>query len=103
MGVKTGDKAAKGNSVMNRQHSQGVRFRRSGMGRQGSGLRWIAAAEAVTRAKAKEIADEAAQRLNTWLLFIMLGGVVNVSGAAVNSQENILFLAGTWRFRLDPH
>jgi hypothetical protein len=43
------------------------------------------------------------QRLNTWLLFIVLGGVVNVSGVAVNPQENILFLAGTWRFRLDPH
>jgi hypothetical protein len=42
------------------------------------------------------------QRLNTWLLFIVLGGVVNVSGAAVNPQENILPLAGTWRFRLDP-
>jgi hypothetical protein len=45
---------------MDRQHFQGVRFRRSGMGRQGSGLRCIAAAEAVTRAK--EMADEAAQR-----------------------------------------
>jgi len=32
------------------------------MGRQGGRLRCIAAAEAVTRAKAKEIADEAAQR-----------------------------------------
>lgn len=42
------------------------------------------------------------QRLNTWLLFIVLGGVVNVSGAAVNPQENSLPLAGTWRFRLDP-
>jgi hypothetical protein len=58
--MKTGDKAAKGNNVMNRQHSQGVRFRRSGMGRQGGRLRCIAAAEAVTRAK--EIADETAQR-----------------------------------------
>ena len=58
--MKTGDKAVKGNNVMNRQHSQGVRFRRSGMGRQGSRLRCIAAAEAVTRAK--EIADEAAHR-----------------------------------------
>jgi predicted acetyltransferase len=57
---KTGDKAVKGNNVMNRQHSQGVRFRRSGMGRQVSRLRCIAAAEAVTRAK--EIADEAAHR-----------------------------------------
>ena len=58
--MKTGDKAAKGNNVMNRQHSQGVRFRRSGMGRQGSRLRCIAAAEAVTCAK--EIADTAAHR-----------------------------------------
>ena len=38
----------------------------------------------------------------TGLLFIVVGGVVNFSGAAVNPQENILPLAGNWRFRLGP-
>jgi hypothetical protein len=42
--MKTVNKAAKGSNIMNRQHSQGVRFRRSGRGRQDSRLRWIAAA-----------------------------------------------------------
>jgi hypothetical protein len=32
----------------------------------------------------------------------VLVGVASVSGAAVNSLENILPLAGSWRFRLDP-
>ncbi len=42
------------------------------------------------------------QRINTWQLFIVLVCAEAVSGAAVNPQENILPLAGTWRFRLDP-
>ncbi|MCX7048633.1 MAG: beta-galactosidase [Candidatus Sumerlaeota bacterium] len=39
---------------------------------------------------------------NTLLLLIVLGSVMNVPSATVDLQENILPLAGTWQFRLDP-
>jgi hypothetical protein len=42
--MKTGDKTAIDNNVQNRQHSHGVRNRRSDLGRQGRRLWWIVAA-----------------------------------------------------------
>ena len=42
--MKTLDKAANGNNIMNRQYSRGFRFRKSDLGRQAGGLRWLAVA-----------------------------------------------------------
>lgn len=42
------------------------------------------------------------QRINTWLLIIALICAVNVYGAAVDPQERVISLAGTWQLRLDP-
>ena len=41
--MKTSHKPTEGNNVMGRQHSWGIRFRRSGLRQQASRLRWIAA------------------------------------------------------------
>jgi hypothetical protein len=51
----------------------------------------------------KRKAREDCAKVKYMVVVYCVGGVVNASGAAVNLQENILFLAGTWRFRLDPH
>jgi hypothetical protein len=44
MKMKTLDKAAMSNDILNRQHSRGIRFRISGLGRQAGRLRWVAVA-----------------------------------------------------------
>jgi hypothetical protein len=42
--MMTDHKTGKGNYVMNRQYSHGVRLRKSGIGQQNGWLRWIEAA-----------------------------------------------------------
>jgi hypothetical protein len=53
--MKADDKATTGNNIINRQHSRGIRFRSSGLGRQASRLRWIAAALIVLAAMASAV------------------------------------------------
>ena len=42
------------------------------------------------------------KKLITCPLFIVFGVLLNASGAIASPQENVLPLAGSWRFRLDP-